>query len=95
MNYELAFRSQALKEWKKLPPNMRMQFAAKLRERLVQPRVASAALSGFRDCYKIKLRQAGYRLVYQVVDREVLVIVVAVGRRERNEVYKAAASRPR
>ena len=43
--------------------------------------------------YKIKLRNAGYRLVYEVRDREVLVLVVAVGKRERNEVYKAAARR--
>ena len=43
--------------------------------------------------YKIKLRNAGYRLVYQVKDKELIVLVVAVGKRERNEVYKASERR--
>ena len=45
------------------------------------------------DCYKIKLRAAGYRLVYRVDDGRVTVIIVAVGRRDRNAVYKMAAGR--
>jgi len=39
-----------------------------------------------QDCYKIKLRSAGYRLVYQVRDGELVVSVIAVGKRERNHV---------
>jgi len=39
------------------------------------------------------LRNAGYRLVYQVDDQQILVIIVAVGRRERLSVYRAAQSR--
>ena len=46
-----------------------------------------------RDCYKIKLRKAGYRLVYQVEDERVTVVVIAVGRRDRNLVYEAASQR--
>ncbi|OYW91203.1 MAG: hypothetical protein B7Z23_08560 [Pseudomonadales bacterium 32-61-5] len=43
--------------------------------------------------YKIKLRSAGYRLVYRVEDERVTVVVVAVGKRERSEVYEAAKKR--
>ncbi len=46
-----------------------------------------------KDCYKIKLRKAGYRLVYQVRDLEIIVSIVAVGKREKNSVYKIAAKR--
>ena len=70
-----------------------MQFKKKLIERLADPRVESARLSGMQDCYKIKLRRAGYRLVYQVRDQEVVVSVIAVGKRERSAVYKAAVKR--
>jgi mRNA interferase RelE/StbE len=45
------------------------------------------------DCYKIKLRAAGYRLVYRVDDAVVTVVVVSVGRLDRNPVYKIAAGR--
>lgn len=65
----------------------------KLIERLDNPRVESARLNGMKDCYKIKLRSAGYRLIYQVRDLEILVSVVAVGKRDRNQVYNIAAKR--
>lgn len=91
--YSLEFLPSALKEWKKLGANAREQFRKKLQERLSDPHVPSARLRGLPDCYKIKLRAAGYRLVYRVEDNKLLVIVVAVGRRDRNLVYKIAAGR--
>ena len=91
--YSLEFLPSAHKEWKKLGGNVRAQFEKKLRERLAEPRVPSAKLSGLPDCYKIKLKAAGYRLVYRVDDDRIVVIVVAVGRRDRNLVYKVAARR--
>ena len=93
MSYELGFLQDALKEWRKLDSTTREQFKGKLAERLVNPRVLSAKLSGHKDRYKTKLRSAGYRLVYEVRDSEVIVVVVAVGKRERNAVYQAAAKR--
>ena len=93
MSFELGFLDAALKEWKKLDGATREQFKAKLAERLLMPRVPSAQLSGHKDRYKIKLRSVGYRLVYEVRVSEVVVVVVAVGKRERNAVYNAAARR--
>lgn len=93
MTYELAFKASALKEWKKLGHTVQEQFKKKLTERLENPHVPSAALSGVMNIYKIKLRQAGYRLVYSVEDQTVTVTVIAVGKRDRNEVYDIAFSR--
>ncbi|KWC91938.1 addiction module antitoxin [Burkholderia cepacia] len=93
MTFELAFLEPALKEWKKLDRTVRDQFKAKLAERLEHPRIPSAKLHGLPDRYKIKLRGVGYRLVYEVRDAEVIVLVVAVGRRERDAVYLAAMKR--
>jgi mRNA interferase RelE/StbE len=91
--YRLVFKSQALKEWTKLGGNVREQFRKKLAERIDNPRVESAKLSGLPDCYKIKLRAAGFRLVYRVDEDRLTVIVITVGRRDRNLVYKVAAGR--
>lgn len=91
--YRLVFLTDAKKEWDKLGPTIRSQFGKKLQERLLSPRVPAARLSDMPDCYKIKLRAAGYRLVYRVDDGRVVVIVVAVGKRDRNIVYKMAAGR--
>lgn len=93
MTYELAFLDEALKEWRKLDSTTRDQFKAKLAERLENPKVPSARLHGAKERYKIKLRSAGFRLVYEVRNQELVVLVVAIGKRERNEVYKTAARR--
>ncbi len=93
MTYRLEFKTSAQKEWQKLDSSIREQFKKKLIERLAQPRVESARLAAMPDCYKIKLRAAGYRLVYQVEDTTVTVILVAVGKREDSAVYLAAAKR--
>jgi mRNA interferase RelE/StbE len=93
MIYELAFLDEALKEWRKLGANVREQFKARLSERLVNPKIPAARLRGAKERYKIKLRNAGFRLIYEVRDHELVVLVVAVGKRERGEVYARAASR--
>jgi mRNA interferase RelE/StbE len=82
-----------MKEWKKLDSTLRDQFKKKLAERLENPRVPSAALSGMPDCYKIKLRTAGYRLVYRVDEGILYVTVIAVGKRERLAAYRSAKKR--
>lgn len=71
----------------------REPFKKKLAERLETPRVPADALHGLEGHYKIKLRASGYRLVYRVEDTAVIVNAVAIGKRERSEVYRVAASR--
>lgn len=43
--------------------------------------------------YKLKLRTSGYRLAYEVIDDEVVVYVLAIGKRNKDTVYKKLASR--
>lgn len=93
MPYEVEFVASALKEWKSLDANTREQFRKKLKERALSPRVPSAKLRDAKDRYKIKLRSAGYRLVYEVVEDRLVVLVVAVGRRDRSTVYDVARRR--
>lgn len=95
MSYRLRFHEQALAEWKRLDGSVREPLKKKLEERLDNPRVPSAALSGMADCYKIKLRRIGYRLVYRVNDDVVFVTVIGVGKRDKQKVYEAAQSRLR
>ena len=89
--YSLEFHPLALKEWSKLDNTIRVQFKEKLAERLQNPCVPSANIG--KDRYKIKLRNVGYRLVYEVRNNELIIIVIAVGKRERKTVYRNADSR--
>lgn len=93
MTYELEFKKSALKEWKKLGATVQSQFKKKLESILNDPHIASAKLSGGNDLYKIKLRQAGCRLVYEVNDSVVTVTVISVGKRDKGKVYKVAMER--
>jgi mRNA interferase RelE/StbE len=93
MSYELAFHPLALKEWRRLDATVRSQFKKKLAERLENRQVPAAQLSGRSNRYKIKLRAIGYRLVYEVRETELLVLVVAVGKRDNAEIYRLARNR--
>ncbi len=93
MTYELAFDPRALKEWHKLGDTVKAQFKKKLADVLLHPRVESARLHGLPDCYKIKLKTSGYRLVYQVQDSVLTVFVIAIGKRENSAVYHDANKR--
>lgn len=87
MTYNLEFKAQALKEWKKLNSTIKEQFKKKLKERLSNPKIEKDKLSGFENIYKIKLRSVGYRLAYEVNDDQIIVIVLSVGKREKNKIY--------
>lgn len=93
MTYKIKFLPSALKEWKKLSPPIQKQFKKKLRERAENPRNKASRLRGFKDVYKIKLRSVGYRLVYEVNSKEIVIYVIAVGKRERGLVYTKAEER--
>jgi mRNA interferase RelE/StbE len=93
MTYELEFKKSALKEWKKLGATIQSQFKKKLADILSNPHIESAKLSGGNELYKIKLRQAGYRLVYEVNDSVVTVTVISVGKRDKRKVYKTVMDR--
>ncbi len=93
MTYKLDFYEQALKEWRKLDQSIQVQLKQKLAERLESPRVPASKLRDSKDHYNIKLRGSGYRLVYEVQDHIVTVLVVAVGKRDKNDVYSKAGQR--
>ena len=93
MIYSLEFDERALKEWRKLGDTIREQLKKKLAAILLNPRVEANRLHSLPDCYKIKLRSSGYRLIYQVMDHEVVVFVVAVDKREGEGAYRKASER--
>jgi mRNA interferase RelE/StbE len=92
-SYRLQFLPEAKAEWDKLDGSIRQQFAKLLLRRLDNPRVPAVALTAMPDCYKIKLRTAGFRLVYQVIDEKLLLLTIAVGKRDKSTVYDLAKLR--
>jgi mRNA interferase RelE/StbE len=93
MTYKLKFLPSAKKEWDKLDSSIQSQFKNKLRKCLENPHIPANKLRDFDCAYKIKLRSAGYRLVYEVDDQEIIIFVIAVGKRDNGLVYNKARNR--
>lgn len=94
--YTLEFEIEAKKELEKLEKLdkvLQIQLLKKLKCRLLSPKVPAAGLRNMPNCYKIKLRASGVRLVYEVIDNRLIVLVLGVGRRDDNAVYIAAKKR--
>lgn len=90
--YKVEFRPKAFKAFRKIGMALQRQLAKKLDERRRNPRVAGDKLHGMPDCYKIKLRSSGLRAVYQVKDDRLILLVLAVAERDKNEAYQLAAA---
>ena len=93
MTYGLEFLEVALEEWHSLDKAIKQQLQKKLKSRLEHPAIPSSALRGMENCYKIKMRASGIRLVYKVIEDRLVVLVVSVGKRERSKAYKVAIDR--
>lgn len=92
--YRLRFETLAWEEWKSLDGAPKQALRDALIKRLDNPHVPGSALKGeLAGCYKIKLLKAGYRLVYEVLDDVVVLLVLAVDKREDSAAYIAAAAR--
>jgi mRNA interferase RelE/StbE len=92
--YRLQFHPAALKEWHDLDGSVKKPLKKLLAKRLDNPHVPGGELTDdLRGCYKIKLNKQGVRLVYRVKDDVLIVMVMAVDRREDGLVYRSALAR--
>lgn len=84
MTYKLVFNEKALEEFDKLSPDIALQFHKKLTKILDNPRIPKNKLTGIgaKDLYKIKLRSSGFRLLYEVKDNQLIVLVIKIGKRD-------------
>ncbi len=78
---------KALKEFQKLDGSIKSEFKKILKKRLQNPVVEKHRLHGdYKGHFKIKLKSSAFRLIYRVLEKELVVIVVEVGRRDK--IYK-------
>ena len=80
--YRLKFTNIAKKEWDKLDRSIKIQLHKKLKQRLKTPKIPHDKLSGYENIYKIKLKNAGFRIAYEVKEQEIVVLVLKVGKRD-------------
>ncbi len=83
--YRIQFQRDAEREIALLPARDRLRVAARINTFADDPRPRGAKkLAGIDDLYRIRV--GDYRVVYQVQDRVLLVVVVHIG--HRRQVYR-------
>lgn len=94
MAHDIQFHPAAFKEWNRLDNTIKRRLGVKLESRLANPRNTKDALAGsLAGCFKIKDSVSGYRLIYEVLDDVMVVMVLSVGQREKLKAYVVAALR--
>ena len=83
-SYSLRIKRSAAKEIEALPPKDRRRVVTKIETLTSNPRPPGCEkLSGEE---KYRLRQGDYRILYEIIDAELVVTVVKVG--NRRDVYR-------
>ncbi|NOT08803.1 MAG: type II toxin-antitoxin system RelE/ParE family toxin [Gemmatimonadales bacterium] len=83
-SYSLRIKRSAAKEVEALPPKDRRRVVAKIEALAANPRPSGCEkLSGEE---KYRLRQGDYRILYEIIDTELVVTVMKVG--NRRDVYR-------
>ncbi len=94
MTYSIKVHDDFVEELNKLDTAIKTQLRKKLDKVVENPHIPKNRLAGgLHNCYKIKLKRAGVRLVYQVNDDEIYILLLTVGKRADNEVYETALKR--
>ena len=83
-NYRLWIKASAAKELESLPRKDRQRVADRIRSLSVNPRPTGS--EKLTDADRYRLRQGDYRILYEIHDREVVVLVVKIG--NRRDVYR-------
>ena len=82
-SYRLLVKPSAVKEIAALPREDRPRIVAKISSLARDPRPPGCEKLSVRDQYR--LRQGDYRILYEIQDLDLVVVVVKVG--HRREVY--------
>lgn len=83
-SYRIEIKRSAAKELERLPPKDRLRVATRIQSLADDPRPPAAEKLSGQERYRI--RQGDYRILYEIFDDLVLIIVVKSG--NRSDVYR-------
>ena len=83
-NYKVEIKRSAAKELEQLPPKDRARVATRIQALATDPRSPGVEKLSGQERYRV--RQGNYRILYEIHDALVVVIVVRIG--HRRDVYR-------
>lgn len=85
MTYRIEFSRHVQKQFKKLPPQIQQRLQSQIDVLATEPRPSGAKkLAGTDTQYRIRV--GDYRVVYEVQDAVLLIILLRIG--HRREIYR-------
>ncbi len=84
MTYSIQIKQSAAKALKKLPKSDHLNLTAAIDQLAINPGVGSVLKGEFQGLRRIRVGQ--YRVVYEINDGELIVLVIRIG--HRREVYR-------
>ena len=85
MTYQIKVLRKASRQLKTLPKDVQSQIRSEIRTLSENPRPHGVKkLSGAGDFYRIRV--GNYRIIYEIQDKVLLVLIVGVG--HRREIYR-------
>lgn len=78
--YKVLLKKSAAKELEKVPEKDRKKVIKNIRDLSLDPRPQGVKKLSGQEKYRI--RQGNYRILYQIVDEELIIYVVGVGHRK-------------
>ena len=85
MTYRVEILRSAAKELQRIHPVDRVRIIAALQNLATDPRPTGSKKLTNRPAWRIRI--GAYRVIYEIHDRELMVLVVAAGK--RSEIYRA------
>lgn len=85
MNHTVEISSLAARQIKKLPQETQIQVLDQLESLAQQPRPDGVTkMKGEKNTYRLRVKK--YRIIYEIRDQQLVVLVIKVG--HRREVYR-------
>lgn len=86
MTFQIKFHPSARREFTRLPARERERIAARIDSLSQEPRPSGCRRLKGTDAKYYRIRVGDYRVVYDVADKELLVLVIRV--RHRSDAYR-------
>jgi len=97
MAYKVEFLPEAGQEFEALDGSLKKLAAKQIDKLAERPELGEplgkrlgSDLTGYR---KIYFGKKGYRIVYEIQHQKLIILIIGIGKREREEIYKEVAQR--
>jgi len=97
MNYQIEFLTEAKEDLQNMDRSVQIKILKKIHKLSENPKIgyplgnkAGIDLSGY---YKVYVDKKKIRIVYQIIEKLIIIKIIAIGRRSELKVYIEAAKR--